>query len=155
MWRLPILCLVGLVLAACGPTVEVPTPLPTAVPPDVLPSGDEGVWALSFKYEFPKETFGYGLHRYQLWIHCPVISAEDTATPEHRFKVSDEAMPREEPVYLRLHGLSDELFSAPYNTDQVIHPDRPVIAIVHLVGLSSQAAAILPSEPTARSGHNT
>ena len=140
-----VLCLVGLILAACGPTAEVPTPLPTAVPPDVMPAGDEGFWAISFKYEFPEETFGLGLHRYRLWIHCPVMSAEDTVTDWLMFEVSDEVLPRTEPVYLRLHGLSDAPFAVSYNNSQVIDPDRPVVAVVHLVGLSNQAASLAAS----------
>ncbi|HSR30163.1 MAG TPA: hypothetical protein VLY63_06320, partial [Anaerolineae bacterium] len=76
MRRLVIVCLLGLVLAACGPTVEVPTPLPTAVPPDSLP--DQGTWAVSFQLELPAGAFGQGRHRYAYLIHCPVIGSENT-----------------------------------------------------------------------------
>jgi hypothetical protein len=140
-----VLCLLALCLAACGATAEAPTPLPTAVPPDVMPGGEEEFWAISFKYEFPDETFELGSHRYRLWIHCPVVSAEDTVTAWLPFEVSDRVMPQKEPVYLRLQGLSDAPFVGAYKAGQVIDPDRPVTAIVHLVGLPSQAAALAAS----------
>ncbi len=145
MRRLFVLCLMGLCLAACGSTPEVPTPLPTAVPPDVMPAGDEEFWAISFKYEFPEKTFELGPHRYRLWVHCPVVSAEDTVTDWLLFEVSDEVLSQKDPVYLRLHGLSDTPFAVSYNANQVIDPGRPVIAVVHLVGLPSQAANLAAS----------
>lgn len=145
MRRLFVLCLTGLCLAACGSTAEVPTPLPTAVPPDIMPAGDEELWAISFKYEFPEKTFELGPHRYRLWVHCPVVSAEDTVTDWRLFEVSDGVLPRKEPIYLRLLGLSNEPLAPSYNTNNVFDPDRPVIAVVHLVGLPGQAASLAAS----------
>jgi hypothetical protein len=140
-----VLCLVGLVLAACGPVAEVPTPLPTAVPPDAIPAGEEGLWAIDFRYEFPKGTFGLGPHRYRFWIHCPVTSSDDTITDWLLFEISDVVLPQKEPIYLRLLGLSNEPFAPSYNANNVFDPERPVIAAVYLVGLSYQAASLAAS----------
>jgi hypothetical protein len=80
------------------------------------------------------------------------VSAEDTVSDSLLFKVSDDVVPQKEPVYLRLHGLSDAPFAVSPIAGQgidpsrpAIDPDRPVIAIVHLVGLSSQAASLAAS----------
>ena len=130
-------CLILLVLAACGPAPEVPTPLPTAVPPSGL-TGES--WTVSFQHEFPAGTFGLGEHRFALLIHCPFMGTEDTNTGWFGFEVSEEATNYPEPVYLRLHGLSREPFNASQMSTNLIHPDQQIVAIVHLVGLPAYVA---------------
>jgi hypothetical protein len=75
----------GLVLAACGPMAEAPTPLPTAVLLDTLL--DEASWAVSFRVEFREGTLGLGPHHYTFLVHCPVMGAEDTHYGWHKFTV--------------------------------------------------------------------
>jgi hypothetical protein len=111
----------------------------------VIPAGEEGLWAIGFRYEFPEETFGLGPHRYRFWIHCPVTSSEDTITDWLLFEVSDQVLPQSEPIYLRLLGLSNEPLVPSYNANRVIHPEQPIIAAVYLVGLSYQTANLAAS----------
>lgn len=144
MRRLVIVCLLGLVLAACGPTVEVPTPLPTAVPPDSLP--DQGTWAVSFQLELPAGAFGQGRHRYAYLIHCPVIGSENTPTEWRFFEISEDVLNQPTPVYLRISGLSSDVFNTTQLADNVIHPDQQIIAVVHLVGMARSAAEMVASE---------
>lgn len=138
MRRLIICCLLALSLGACGSKAEVPTPLPTAVPPDGLP--EQGGWAVGFRYEFPPGTFGLGKHRYAFLIHCPILSAEDSHYGWHYFEISEEVVKQPAPLYLRLFGLSGDPYSPSQVTNTVIHPEREIIAVVHLVGLPRSAA---------------
>lgn len=142
MKRLIAYCLLGLILAACGSTAEVPTPLPTAVPPDALP---EQSWAVSFQYEFPPGSLGVGRHRYAFLIHCPVMSSEDTNSGWHYFEISEEVVRQPGPLYLRLFGLGADPLTPSRITNTIIHPDRQIIAVVHLVGLTEANAALVAS----------
>ena len=143
MKRLVLVCLLGLILVACGPVAEVPTPLPTAIPPDALP--EQGGWAVGFQYEFPPGTFGVGRHRYAFLIHCPVVSSEDVNYGWHTFEVSEDTTMQPEPLYLRLFGLSGDPYTPSQITNDIIHPDRRIIAVVHLVGMAKEAAALAAS----------
>lgn len=143
MRRLIICCLLASVLGACGSQTVAPTPLPTAVPPDRLPG--EGGWAVGFQYEFPPGTFGPGRHRYAFLVHCPVISAEDTNYGWHYFEISDEVVQQPAPLYLRLFGLGADPYTPSQITNDIIHPERQIIAVVHLVGLPQSAATLAAS----------
>ena len=132
------LCLLGLLLVACSPAPEVPTPLPTAVPPDNLP--EQGSWAVGFEYEFPAGTLGVGPHRYAYLIRCPVISSEDSNTDWHYFEISEDVTRQPDTLYLRMFGLSGSPVNPSRITNTTIHPDRPIVAVVHLVGMTKEAA---------------
>lgn len=142
MKRLVVLLVVGVwLLSACGPTpTPVPTPLPTAVPPAEDRSQETGTWAVSFRHDFPPETFGLSEHRYAFLAQCPIVSEEDITTDWHYFEVTDEVLPQPEPLYLRLHGLSADPFNPTVIANDQIHPDRPIVAIMHFVGLTQQTA---------------
>jgi hypothetical protein len=85
------------------------------------------------------------MHRYALLIHCPLISSEDEHYGWHLFRISSEAPERGTPVYLRISGLShDPVALAPLD-EAVIHPDQPMVAVVHLVGLARPAAEMAAS----------
>ena len=43
-------------------------------------------------------------------------------------------------LYLRLHGLSADPFNPTVIANDQIHPDRPIVAIMHFVGLTQQTA---------------
>jgi hypothetical protein len=143
MWRLITCCLLGLILGACGSEAEAPTPLPTAVPPDSLP--EQGSWAVGFEYEFPPGTFGLGRHRYAFLIHCPVMSAEDSHHGWHYFEISEDVVKQPAPIYLRIFGLSGDPYTLSQVTNNIIHPERQIIAVVHLVGLPKSAATLTAS----------
>ena len=141
-----LLVLGGWLLSACGPTpTPVPTPLPTAVPPAEDRSQQTGTWAVSFRYDFPPGTFGLSEHRYAFLAQCPVVSDKDITSDWHQFEVTDEVLPQPEPLYLRLHGLSADPFNPSAMSNDQIHPDRPIVAIMHLVGLTREAADMASS----------
>jgi hypothetical protein len=133
MRRITLLGLLALLLVACGTTAEAPTPLPTAVPPDYDVS-DSG-WAMTFQHEFPAETFGLGPHRFRYLIHCPVFSAEDSATNWVQFEIVEDAELLSEPIYLRLYGLSPQPLVVSYPASGTFHPDQQFTAVVHYVGV--------------------
>lgn len=137
------LCLLGLLLVACSPAPEAPTPLPTAVPPDSLP--EQGSWAVGYEYEFPAGTLGVGQHRYAYLIHCPVISSEDSNSDWQYFEVSEDVIRQPATLYLRLFGLSGSPINPSKITNTAIHPDRPIVAVVHLVGMTKEAADLAAS----------
>ncbi|MGD8398765.1 MAG: hypothetical protein PVG11_07900 [Anaerolineae bacterium] len=133
----------GEVQATATVTVlEGPAALPTAVPPEPGRALEAGTWAISFRYDFPPDTFGEGLHRYAFLARCPPVSSEDITSPWHTFQVSDDVVRQTEPVYLRLHGLSTDAFNPTAMTNDTIHPERPIIAIIHFVGLPQSAAGL-------------
>ena len=138
MRRFVALCLLGLLLVACSPAPDVPTPLPTAVPPDHLP--DQGSWAVSFEHEFPAGTLGMGQHRYAFLIRCPVTSSEDSNTDWQYFEISENVVKQPNPLYLRLFGLSGSPINPSKITNTMIHPERQIVAVVHLVGMTKEAA---------------
>lgn len=141
--------LLGLTLAACGPAARTaPTPLPTAVPPDNAdsPGITGGSWAVGFQYEFPAGSLGGGTHRYAFLLHCPVASAEDVSTDWRFFEISEEAPLQPRPIYLRMHGLSTGQLSPYYLTDNILHPEQPLMAVVHYVDLPRAAAELAASE---------
>ena len=141
MRRALLLLLCAWVLTSCGaPPTEIPTPLPTAVPPAEDRSQQTGTWAVSFRYDFPPGTFGLSEHRYAFLAQCPVVSGEDITSDWHYFEVTDEVLPQPEPLYLRLHGLSADAFNPSAIANDQIHPDRPIVAIMHLVGLTQHVA---------------
>jgi hypothetical protein len=125
-------------MVACSPTPEIPTPLPTAVPPEVLP--EQGSWAVGFEYEFPTGTLGLGQHRYAFLIHCPVISSDDSNSGWHYFEISEDVVKQPAPLYLRLFGLSGSPITPSQITNTTIHPQRQIVAVVHLVGMTKEAA---------------
>jgi hypothetical protein len=135
-----ILGMLALVVVGCGSTPVPPTPLPTAVPP--AGDAEDGGWALSFQHEFPAGTFGPGQHRYRYLIHCPVMSSEDTASEWYYFEISEEVIRQPDPLYLRMHGLSTDPFAPLQITNTMIHPERQIVAVVHVVGLSRPAAEL-------------
>jgi hypothetical protein len=138
-----VLALSGLVLGACAPAQAVPTPLPTAVPPDSIP--ERGGWTVGFEYEFPAGRLAEGTHRYALLIHCPVVSADDEHYGWHIFDISPEMPLQVGPVYLRLFGLSRDSYSAARLPRAIVHPEQPLVATVHLVGLTREAAELAAS----------
>ncbi|MFC2030782.1 hypothetical protein ACFLWA_08660 [Chloroflexota bacterium] len=130
-------------LVACGTSAQVPTPLPTAVPPD----GDAtGNWAIGFRYEFPAGSFGEGRHRFRLLVHCPVVSAQDVNTDWHFFEISGQASLQSQPVYLRLAGLSFDPLAQDAPVTAALHPDQEVIAVMHWIDMARVSADLIAAQ---------
>lgn len=151
------LILIGVFLLTCSACtalneVETPTPaipplplsLPTAVPPEIAP-GAAGDLALPFTYEFEKESIPLGLHRYGYMINCPAISNDITGSSWISFIVSENEELLDNPVYLRLAGMSTD----PLGGYQVfnLHPDQEIIAVVTFVGISEETVKIISDSP--------
>jgi len=144
--------LIGVLLFTCTACtapdeVEVPTPtvssllmsLPTAVPPEFAPEA-AGDLALSFTYEFEKESIPLGLHRYGYMISCPAITNGVTGSDWISFIVSENEELLDNPVYLRFAGMSTD----PLSGYQVfnLHPDQEIIAVVTFMGISEETVQI-------------
>jgi len=149
--------LIGVLLFTCTACtvlneVEAPTPtvssllvsLPTAVPPDPA-LGAAGDLALPFTYEFEKESIPVGFHRYGYMINCPTITNDVSGSDLISFIVSEDEELLDNPVYLRLAGMSTD----PLGGYQVffLHPDQEVIAVVTFVGISEETAQIASDSP--------
>ncbi|MCD4802616.1 MAG: hypothetical protein K8R16_06705 [Anaerolineales bacterium] len=145
--------LIGVLLFTCTACtapdeVEAPTPtlssllmsLPTAVPPEFDP-GAAGDLALSFTYEFEKESIPLGLHRYGYMISCPAITSGVTGSDWISFIVSENEELLNIPVYLRFAGMSTD----PLSGYQVfnLHPDQEIIAVVTFMGISEETVQIV------------
>jgi len=125
-------------LMGCSEPVELPpTPLPTAVPPPEFSAGD---WAISFIHEFPENAWAEGAHRYQFFARCPVITLEDVSTEWVFFKVTEEEKIYEDPIFLRINGLSQGVL-APVTMDTV-HPEQPTVAVITFLGVSDHIAEL-------------
>jgi hypothetical protein len=100
---------------------------------------------VGFEYEFPAGTLGVGPHRYAYLIHCPVISSEDSNSEWHYFEISEDVIRQPDTLYLRLFGLSGSPINPSRITNTMIHPDRQIVAVVHLVGMTKEAADLATS----------
>ncbi|MCP4356550.1 MAG: hypothetical protein GY796_00835 [Chloroflexi bacterium] len=135
-----------LMLAGCGTAVATPEPilfpdLPTAVPPSVNTSA--GSWAVSYSYQFPDNfwTTAEGTHRYAFNLVCPdELSDLEFDSPWRTFQVATEQAPQPDIIYLRLQGLSQEVFVPRYMPEAVIHPNQATAAVVHFLGLQEETA---------------
>lgn len=142
--KIILLCLLGLVLAACGTasTSNAPTSLPTAVPPAGMP----GVWSIGFKYDFPHEFWGPGEHRYGFLVACPFLEDGRISTEWQYFQVSEDALIQPATIYLRVSGLSNAVFSTVYLDNMVMHPRQQTAAVIYLLGISQEDAESAASE---------
>ena len=125
-------------LVGCREQAELlPTPLPTAVPP---PEQEPGDWAISFSFEFPEEAWAIGVHRYQYFARCPVITLDDFSTEWIYFEVLDDEVLFEDAVYLRISGLSTGIL-APATMD-TINVQQKTVAVITFLGVSEHIAEL-------------
>ena len=127
------------------PTVPpLPVSLPTAVPPDAA-LGEPGDLALPFTYEFEKGSIPVGFHRYGYMINCPTITNDVSGGGWIRFIVSEDEELLDNPVYLRLAGMSTD----PIGGYQVfnLHPEQEIIAVVTFVGISEETVQLISDSP--------
>ncbi len=127
-----------MILASCSGSAEIPpTPLPTAVPPPEFSAGD---WAISFSHEFPEDAWAVGVHRYQFFARCPVITLEDVITDWVFFDIVEDEQLFDDPIYLRINGLSSGVL-APV-TISTVHPQQKTVAVITFLGVSEQVAEL-------------
>jgi hypothetical protein len=125
-------------LTSCSQPRELPpTPLPTAVPP---PQFSAGEWAISFSYEFPENAWADGVHRYQFFARCPVITLDDFNTEWVFVEVTDQEAMFEDPIYLRINGLSEGIL-APV-TMNTVNPEQQMVAVITFLGVSEHIAEL-------------
>ncbi len=129
--------LLTIFLSSCaGQTQEVPIQLPTAIPPSEL--AEIGDWAISFSHEFPEDAWGVGTHRYQFFVHCPIITTEDVSTDWIYFDVLEDGQVADEMVYFRLAGLSTGILT-PINLN-AIQVGQKTTAVITFVGVTEHVA---------------
>jgi len=140
-----LIVLFTLTCTACTALTEdeapnLPLSLPTAVPPDPA-LGEPGDLALPFTYEFEKDSIPVGFHRYGYMINCPTVTTDITGGRWISFIVSEDEELLDNPVYLRLAGMSTD----PLGGYQVfiLHPDQEIIAVVTFVGISEETVQII------------
>jgi hypothetical protein len=129
------LLLIGLLVVSCSATSNLPQEgLPTAVPPNAV----SGQWAIPFEYEFPLGFWAEGLHRYGFLFSCPAIDVGTSGSEWRIFEVTGESPVQDDPVYMRLQGLSfGRISSAHFD---IIHPEQKTVALVTFLGLSEETA---------------
>jgi hypothetical protein len=139
------LVLTPLLAAACGgaaetPTlVAVPTALPVAsLPTAIPPEGETSLWAIDFRLEFPASFWTLGQHQYGFFMDCAELGQVQSAGDYHLFQVTNAVAAFEDPIYLRLAGLSTGPLD-PINLD-AIHPDQATVAVVTILGITEEQA---------------
>lgn len=145
-WKLLIGTLFAFAAVACSADAELEDMPPTAAPESTLPTAvspdtiQEGTWAIPFTYEFPEGTWGVGFHRYAVRVDCPVLSPDGLAGEWQDFVATNDIPLLRTPVYLRLGGLSTSTLGPP--NVQNIHPDQFTIAVVTIIGVTEEQAAL-------------
>ena len=131
--------LLGVVaLAAAG--CSSPEPLdgidlpPAAVPETIEPSS----WAVTFSHDFAPGTWSEGTHAYELALACEAILDEPTRTQPLAFDVLSPTELFDQPIYLRVVGLSHFLMGP--QTVFTIDPKQPTKAALTIIGVSEADA---------------
>ncbi len=140
---------VGFALIACNsqPSTPLATPLPTAVPPESVPSGEGGGWAVGFRHEFGPDFWEEGVHQYGFYIKCPVPGFEDYGSDWITFEIDDTGPQVEDvTVYLRIGGVTTEIFTPNYLQDVSFHSSIPTTAVVYFIGMNEETAQQLTTE---------
>jgi hypothetical protein len=93
----------------------------------------------------PDDAWRIGFHRYALHVDCPILAQDSLAGEWRDFVVTNDVTPLNVPVYMRLGGLSTGALGPP--NVQTIHPDQVTIALVTIVGVTEEQAAIAAESP--------
>lgn len=127
-----------LLLGACA---AQPEPLRGIdLPPASLPDEiDRAQWAVPFSHEFGPGFWAEGPHVYQLLFDCPEALDEEQVASELRFfGVGPDFPTFDQPVHLRLQGLSTTTIGPP--DVQVVNTEQETTALLTVVGLSDAEA---------------
>lgn len=141
--------LMGWVLMACNsqPPIQAATPLPTAVPPESMPAGEDGGWTVGFRHEFGPNFWEEGMHQYGFHIQCAVPGFEKYGSDWISFEINDKAPEVEDvTVYLRIGGVTTEIFAPNYQQDVSFHSSMPTTAVVYFIGMTEETAQSLTTE---------
>lgn len=123
---------VGLVLAGCAsqpPLKGVDLP-PASIPDDL----DPAQWAVGFSHDFGAGFWEEGPHAYQLFLDCPEVEQARVDSEVVLFVASPDSPTYEEPVHLRIAGLSTTALGP--SDVSIVNPEQTTIALVTVVGLS-------------------
>lgn len=134
MRRFTLLIAIALLLAACSseePLEGIDLP-PAAVPDDV---GE--TWAVLFTHDFAPGSWDQGDHAYELALACDVIVDEPVRSQPLTFTVAPADL-IDQPVYLRIVGLSVDLMGPP--NVGMIDPRQPTTAALTIIGASEADA---------------
>lgn len=134
----------GFWLIACSslnPAPPAATPLPTAVPPEAMPAGEDGGWVVGFQHEFGPNFWEAGIHEYGFYVQCPLPGFEDYGSEWLSFEIDDAAPQVEDvTVYLRIGGVTTEPFTPSYQQGVSFHSSIPTTAVVYFVGVEEETA---------------
>jgi hypothetical protein len=130
-----------LLLLACNQTPPAATPLPTAVPPEIMPAGEDGGWVIGLQHEFGPDFWEEGTHEYGFFVQCPLPGFENYGTDWLTFKINDEAPQAEDvTVYLRVGGVTTEAYTPSYLQGVSFHSSLPTTAVIYIAGLPEETA---------------
>ncbi len=136
--------MVTLVVAACSgeePLQGIDLP-PAEVPDEIEPEA----WAVTFTHEFEPGSWSEGTHVYSLALACDAILDEPTRTDPLSFDVTSPEQVFEQPIYLRVVGLSHSVMGP--QTLTTIDPQQPTTAALTIIGVP-EADAIEATETCA------
>lgn len=150
-----------LALAGCAASPELEgIDLPPASMPDDI---DSAQWAVPFSHEFGADFWTEGPHVYQLVLDCPGIGQDRVESQLVAFRAGSEHPTIDQPVHLRLSGLSTTTMGTP--DLQFVSTMQDTIALLTVVGITEgqrdaaeectgevrwddgQSAPLLPGEP--------
>ena len=116
----------AIILAACSTgNRPLPTPFPTAVPPETIP---EINWAISYQTKFEPHFWDSGTHKYRFVIDCPTIQIDDPITAWVNFSVDENSNLSFNPVYLRINGIGPGVLGSTWEGD--FQPEKESNAVV-------------------------
>ena len=127
-----LLAVVALAAAGCSsqePLEGIDLP-PASVPEAIEPSS----WAVTFSHDFAPGTWSEGTHAYELALACEAILDEPTRTQPLFFDVLSRTEVFDQPIYLRVVGLSHFLMAP--QTLITIDPEQPTKAALTIIGVS-------------------
>jgi hypothetical protein len=139
-----VLAVAALGLVACSspePLEGIDLP-PASVADEIQPEA----WAVTFTHDFPAGAWPEGTHFYELALACDPILDEPTRTASQAFDVVSPSPTFDQPIYLRIVGLSHFLMGP--QTLFAIDPQQPTTAALTIIGVS-EADALAANESCA------
>ncbi len=105
---------------------------PASIPDDI----DSAQWALPFSHDFGPGFWEEGPHAYQLFLDCPALEEGQTESEVVFFAASEDLPTFDDPVRLRLAGLSSTTMGPP--DLRLVSTDQDTMALITAVGLSEE-----------------
>lgn len=126
--------LVALLLLAAG--CAQPEPLrgidlpPASMPEDI----DSAQWAIAFAHDFGPGFWEQGPHAYQLFLDCPATEETTAESEVILFAAGSDYPTLDDPVHLRLAGLSTTELGPP--DMKFVSTEQDTRALITAIGLS-------------------